>query len=580
MNGVPPPLNTSPTDSPVLASARRWRIPALAIPTLRDLRFAGFVALLLAISPTTGSARIWSSALLGGIGGLGFLAARLRRRALEVAVPDPARALAMPPPRVWIALAALALACAPTLGWLFEEYTDRVWRNAHGILLPVFMALLARSALRRDAGGPAEASAWGFAFLAPGLALVVLDAGVRSHYLSVIGLLLLLPGLSLLFLGARRTRLIAVPLALSIFAIPTPEAMSDPLGLTEATSAIAARLVHALGVPAIRHGTAFVLSDGGVLSVSQNCSGLSALHAAAALSLVLAYAARSWPHRILILLLPYHPHAGRERAAAGRAGRGHRPDRRRVPRHGVPRSVRDRRAVDRSGRPVALLGSPRGARGTLVIAVSQRFAPAVAALALLTSVPTVWHAFAAPVSDSCLDARAFFEAESIAGGRVSGRDRGTGDPNGTRWLEGTIASGSARVGALRFRIYRTFEPVDLYGSSAVRGLDASFPSSEATVLEELDVDGVRLPVHWLSDRFGPNLRVRAHAFIHDGAPVAHPFTPGIAGALPQLLSGTRPVTLLLVQGVSGVEAGAEMERSIRAWLGAAWRHYRRSCGEP
>jgi exosortase len=206
---------------------------------------------------------------------------------------------------VLAALALVAIAFAPTIGWLFEEYTHTQWRNVHGIFVPLFVFLLARSALRRDPEpSRPEASAWGFVPLIAGLGLAVLDAGVRSRYLAAVGLVLCIPGLSLLFLGARRTRLLAAPLALCAFALPVPEGLADPFRINAVTSWLAGEIVDASGLAVIRHHTAFLTRNGSV-NVSQNCSGLAALYAAFALSFVLAYSARSWRRRIWIPLLVF-----------------------------------------------------------------------------------------------------------------------------------------------------------------------------------------------------------------------------------------------------------------------------------
>ena len=279
----------------------------------RDLRFSALVALLLAVSPATGSARWWLSALLGIAGGAVVLAVRIWRRRREVDLPAPARNPSSagatsgirPDLLAVAALLAVAVAFAPTLAWLFAEYTDAVWRNVHGVFVPLFVFLLARSALRRDpAPSRPDALPWGLLLLAAGLGVAVLDAGVRSHHLAAVGLLVCVPGASLAFLGAGRTRLLAAPLALCAFALPVPAALEDPLGLTRLTTSLADPVVDALGVPALRHGTLF-LTRNGSLNVSQNCSGLATLHAAAALSFVLAYTARGLPRRILIPLLVY-----------------------------------------------------------------------------------------------------------------------------------------------------------------------------------------------------------------------------------------------------------------------------------
>ena len=276
--------------------------------TRQDFLFSALIAFLLTISPMTGSAVLWRSAILGVAGGLIVFAVRVFRRWREPASPriaPVATARRWPSPLVIAALAVTGLAFAPALRWLFEQHTDTLWRNVHGLFLPLFAYLLARSALRGDPE-PArfESSPWGFALLVPGLALSVIDAGVRSHYLAALGFVLALPGLSLLFLGARRTRRIAVPLVLCAFVLPIPPALADPFGINAVTSVLADHGLAALRVVVLRHETVFITRVG-VINVSQNCSGLAVLYAGAALSFVLAYAARGRARRILIPLLVY-----------------------------------------------------------------------------------------------------------------------------------------------------------------------------------------------------------------------------------------------------------------------------------
>jgi exosortase len=127
---------------------------------------------------------------------------------------------------------------------------------------------------------------------------------VRSKYLAAIGAMLCLPGLSLLFLGARRTRLLAAPLALCWFALPIPAALEDPLGINAVTAEITGRILRALGVLVLRHHTVFVTRQAPI-NVSQNCSGLAAMYAAAALAFVLVNGARDRLRRIVIPLLVF-----------------------------------------------------------------------------------------------------------------------------------------------------------------------------------------------------------------------------------------------------------------------------------
>ena len=279
------------------ASARALR--RLRPPTRRDVGFAALVGCLFSLSPLTGSARLLPSLGLGVLAGAAVLVARLRRPPVLAA-----RTLAAPPVSALAMLAAAALLFAPILAWLYGEYTYSIWRNGHGLFVPFFMVLLARSALRRDASTQEESSAWGFAFLLPSLALLVVDAGVRSHYLSAIALVLALPGLSLLLLGARRTRLLALPLALGIFLIPAPPSWEHTLGLSNFTAIAAEPILTALELPVMRHQTLLRMPIG-ELSVGQNCSGWSALQAGFALAALLAATARSRVRGALLLLAVY-----------------------------------------------------------------------------------------------------------------------------------------------------------------------------------------------------------------------------------------------------------------------------------
>src|SRR5688572_6635053 len=126
--------------------------------------------------------------------------------------------------RVVLALAAceLIVLYAPTLLWLWERWTLSVWHHAHGLLIPPVVGYFVYHELRRHAHLPRSASAWGFAIVVPALALHALDAGMHTELLSAVSLVLLLPGLSLLSLGAVRTRAILIPLVFLAFALPIP----------------------------------------------------------------------------------------------------------------------------------------------------------------------------------------------------------------------------------------------------------------------------------------------------------------------------------------------------------------------
>ena len=209
-----------------------------------------------------------------------------------------------------MARAALALAgvelivlLAPTVAWLFERWTMSVWHNAHGLFVPPLVGYFVYEELKRMRARPAASSAWGFAFLVPALLLHALDAGMHTQLLSAMALVLVLPGLALLLLGVERTRAIAFPLALMLFALPIPLAFTEQIHLqlrhivTFSTSTGLA----AVGIPVFVEGTTLHMASGAV-EIADACSGFSTLYAAMAVAFLVAYSAPTLRRRVLVLL--------------------------------------------------------------------------------------------------------------------------------------------------------------------------------------------------------------------------------------------------------------------------------------
>ncbi len=278
---------------------------------LADLLIGVAVAVFVAVGPFTPRAWLPSFAA-GGLLGAAVVGWRIWRRRTAPPEPEVAEhdAAAAPPgvlrPQaaaiVWIALLALVVLLGPTGLWLYDSWTRNIWSNAHGMLIPVVMGWMGYAALRRDPTPERdEASAWGFAFLVPGLLLVAIDSVVRTHQLAAIGLVVALPGLTLLLLGARRTRLVTIPLLLGIFMIPIKNSVNSHLYLKQITAWAVEPILAALGIPVIREGTLLELPNATFL-VADACSGFATLYAAVGIAVVLAAYARTWPRRILLLL--------------------------------------------------------------------------------------------------------------------------------------------------------------------------------------------------------------------------------------------------------------------------------------
>ena len=269
----------------------------------RDLGFAAAFGLVLALGPHTSTHL--SVSVAGGVAvtALVFAIRRwLRARATSRGVAWDPPVFSSAPGWVWAALALSVAVFAPTIGWLVQHWGASVFQNSYGLFIPLLMALLGLSALRRDPDPRESSSAWGFAFVVLGLGLVAVDSGLRTRFLSVLGLIVYLPGLSLLLLGARRTRRLLLPLALGLFLMPLPNLFASPLGLRETTAVGAEWLLRGIGVAASLDHVRIALPSGEHYLVSDNCAGFQLLPAGFALAAVLAASTRSNVRRALLLL--------------------------------------------------------------------------------------------------------------------------------------------------------------------------------------------------------------------------------------------------------------------------------------
>jgi len=272
-----------------------------------DLGWSVLVGALMGLSPHTSATRPLYS-LIGGVLSTIAVFAYLRwlrwRRNLRGA-PQRER-----PPALaigaagWLCIGACALLFVPTLRWLWSEYTTSVWRNGHGIFLPLIVYGLARRRLARAGSVAVANSAWGVPLLAVAALLAYVESVTNVGFAGSLGIVFAAPGLSLLVLGSEVTRVIAFPLALCVFLIPVPESLVDPLALPTVSAILAEPMLRALDVPVLRDQTALVLPISS-FGVSANCSGLSTFYSAVLASLVLGEFAESWRKRALLLLLAW-----------------------------------------------------------------------------------------------------------------------------------------------------------------------------------------------------------------------------------------------------------------------------------
>ena len=207
-------------------------------------------------------------------------------------------------PRLWLVLVALIAVYAPTVMWLWERWTLSVWHNAHGLLIPVVVAYFVREELRRFEGPAEPGSAWGFAWLIPALLMHVLDGAMHTQLLSALSIVVAAPGLSLLFLGPARTRVILFPLLFLAFMLPIPLGVTERLhlALRHLTAEGVAQVVPLFGAPLFREGLT-LHSGESQLYVADACSGFSTLYAAITVAFLTAYFCPVWWRRVMVLLV-------------------------------------------------------------------------------------------------------------------------------------------------------------------------------------------------------------------------------------------------------------------------------------
>lgn len=203
----------------------------------------------------------------------------------------------------FVVLALFVGLYGPTVAWLWDRWTLSVWQHAHGLLIPPVVAYFCWLELRDLRDRPHDASAWGFAFLVPALLLHVLDTGLGTQLLSAISIVLAAPGLSLLLLGAERTKAIAFPLAFLAFMLPIPLAVTARMHLVlrHIAADATAWLLPWVGVPVFQEQTYLHLPNG-ILHVADACSGFSTLYASIAVAFLTAYACQDWRRRVLVLV--------------------------------------------------------------------------------------------------------------------------------------------------------------------------------------------------------------------------------------------------------------------------------------
>lgn len=205
---------------------------------------------------------------------------------------------------IWLVCALLTLLFTPTIIWLFDRWTMGIWYNGHSILIAAVVVYLIRGELKKNSQLPKSANPWGFALLIPALFLHMLDTGMHTQLLSAAAFFLSLPGLSFLFLGTERAKVILFPLSMLLFTLPIPLTFTESLHLTLRHFATDGTvwLLNIFDIPHFSSGTLIEVPNG-AMEVADACSGFSTLYATITIAILTAYLCPSVARRALILCI-------------------------------------------------------------------------------------------------------------------------------------------------------------------------------------------------------------------------------------------------------------------------------------
>ena len=171
----------------------------------------------------------------------------------------------------------------PTLRWLIQSWLGNPYYS-HGFLVPIITMFLISRRLQ------VKTEPWnaGVLFILIGLAGHLASIPFRMHILSAAGLIVVIFGLVLTFVGRQATRQWAFALTFLVLAIPLPfvERLSPPL---EAFVAKYATLcVQPLGVAATTLGSQVQLASA-AFTVGAPCSGLRSIVALLTLTVLFVH---------------------------------------------------------------------------------------------------------------------------------------------------------------------------------------------------------------------------------------------------------------------------------------------------
>ncbi len=194
-----------------------------------------------------------------------------------------------------IALAGIIF--LPTLKWLVQSWLGNPYYS-HGFLVPVIAGYL----IWRRRNVPVQPWNAGLGIIVLGVALHIISVPWRLHLVSAAGLMVVIVGLILTFVGRPAVKRWAFPLAFLSTMIPLPfvERFSPPLEAFVATYAV--MFIRPMGVAATAIGSQVRLASA-AFTVGAPCSGLRSIVALLTLTVLFVYIVRGpWWGKVVLLV--------------------------------------------------------------------------------------------------------------------------------------------------------------------------------------------------------------------------------------------------------------------------------------
>lgn len=212
-----------------------------------------------------------------------------------------------------------------------------------------------------------------------------------------------------------------------------------------------------------------------------------------------------------------------------------------------------------------------------MIALSRKHSLPMLVLLALTLLPVVVHSYFGFRTDDCAHPDVILGgcyAASADDGRRAAWMKETLDAES--WCEGTIPTDLPGVN-LDVRIVRSYDPKKLYHNPELAFMRGYSVKSKGIDLMEAGLE--KIPIHRL--HFDPDRGsvFGAYLMVYNSKPVANPYTSQVLSFLPQLLSGSRPMTLYFVSGAAAPGALEPIKRAGIQWLVQSWQRYGEACGE-